>query len=40
MSSNALAHEGKPHTWHDLWRSWSFEPLVVIFAGNHGLAVC
>src|ERR1051325_11208128 len=26
----ALAHEGKPHTWHDLWRSWSFEPVVVI----------
>jgi cytochrome c oxidase assembly factor CtaG len=26
----ALAHEGKPHNWHDLWRSWSFEPLVVV----------
>ncbi len=25
-----FAHEGKPHTWHDLWRSWSFEPLVLI----------
>ncbi|HEV7745209.1 MAG TPA: cytochrome c oxidase assembly protein [Pyrinomonadaceae bacterium] len=30
FASTALAHEGKPHTWHDLWRSWSFEPLVVI----------
>src|ERR1044072_3204937 len=25
-----LFHEGKPHTWHDLIRAWSFEPLVVI----------
>ena len=24
------AHEGKPHAWPDLWRAWSFEPLVVI----------
>jgi putative membrane protein len=24
-----FAHGGKPHTWHDLWRSWTFEPLVV-----------
>jgi putative membrane protein len=24
-----LFHEGKPHTWHDLARAWSFEPLVV-----------
>ena len=23
-----LAHEGKPHNWHDLVRAWSFEPLV------------
>jgi len=29
-SVSALAHEGKPHTWHDLWRSWSFEPVVVL----------
>jgi cytochrome c oxidase assembly factor CtaG len=25
-----FAHEGKPHTWHDLSRAWSFEPVVVI----------
>jgi putative membrane protein len=24
-----LFHEGKPHTWHDLIRAWSFEPLVM-----------
>jgi cytochrome c oxidase assembly factor CtaG len=28
-ASNALAHEGKPHTWHDLARAWAFEPVVV-----------
>jgi cytochrome c oxidase assembly factor CtaG len=26
----ALAHQGKPHTWHDLSRAWSFEPIVII----------
>jgi putative membrane protein len=25
-----FGHGGKPHTWHDLWHTWSFEPLVVI----------
>ena len=25
-----LFHEGNPHNWHDLFRAWSFEPLVVI----------
>jgi putative membrane protein len=25
----ALAHNGKPHTWHELGRTWSFEPTVV-----------
>ena len=25
-----FAHGGRPHTWHDLWHSWTFEPLVVI----------
>jgi cytochrome c oxidase assembly factor CtaG len=25
----AVAHEGKPHTWHDLARTWAFEPVVV-----------
>src|SRR2546423_11950973 len=25
-----FAHGGKPHTWHDLWHTWSSEPLVVI----------
>jgi putative membrane protein len=29
-SGVALAHEGKPHTWHDLARSWAFEPVVVV----------
>ncbi len=28
-----FAHNGKPHTWHDLWQSWSFEPFVVITLG-------
>ncbi len=26
----AFLHEGKPHNWHDLWRTWGFEPLVLI----------
>jgi cytochrome c oxidase assembly factor CtaG len=30
FATPVLAHEGKPHTWHDLWHTWSFEPLVVI----------
>ena len=30
LATPAIAHEGKPHTWHDLWRSWSFEPVVII----------
>jgi len=30
-ASTSFAHEGKPHTWHDLSRAWSFEPVVVIF---------
>jgi cytochrome c oxidase assembly factor CtaG len=25
-----FAHEGKPHSWHDLSRAWSFEPVVVV----------
>jgi putative membrane protein len=25
-----IAHEGKPHNWHDLERAWSFDPLVVL----------
>jgi len=25
-----LMHGGQPHNWHDLVRTWSFEPLVVI----------
>src|ERR1051325_1189429 len=29
-ANTTFAHEGKPHTWHDLWRSWSFEPVVVV----------
>jgi putative membrane protein len=26
----ALAHEGKPHNYDELWRAWSFDPLVVV----------
>lgn len=26
----AFAHGGKPHSWHDLSRAWSFEPVVVV----------
>ena len=29
-ATSVFAHEGKPHNWNDLWRSWSFEPLVVV----------
>jgi putative membrane protein len=25
-----FAHEGKPHTWHDLVRSWSWEPAILL----------
>src|SRR3954471_7206401 len=24
-----FAHEGKPHNFGDLWRTWSFDPLIV-----------
>jgi putative membrane protein len=24
-----LLHEGKPHNWHDLWRTWGWEPVVL-----------
>jgi cytochrome c oxidase assembly factor CtaG len=30
LAAPALAHEGKPHTWHDLARAWSFDPGVVV----------
>lgn len=26
----ALAHDGKPHNFNDLWHTWSFDPLVVV----------
>lgn len=26
----AFFHGGKPHNWHDLWRTWSWEPLVLL----------
>jgi putative membrane protein len=29
-ATTASAHGGKPHNWHDLWRTWTFGPLVVI----------
>jgi putative membrane protein len=25
----AFLHEGKPHNWHDLWRTWGWEPVVL-----------
>jgi len=25
-----LAHEGRPHNFHDLWRAWSWEPVVLV----------
>jgi putative membrane protein len=33
----ASAHEGKPHTWHDLARTWAFEPVVVAGLAASGL---
>jgi putative membrane protein len=29
-ANTAFAHGGKPHNWNDLWRTWTFEPVVVI----------
>jgi putative membrane protein len=29
-SMSVSAHQDQPHTWHDLARAWSFDPLVVI----------
>jgi putative membrane protein len=26
----AFFHGGKPHNWHDLWRTWGWEPVVLI----------
>ena len=36
-ATNAIAHEGKPHNWHDLARAWSFEPLVTVTLGISAL---
>jgi cytochrome c oxidase assembly factor CtaG len=36
-ASRALAHEGRPHTWHDLARAWAFEPVVVAALALSGL---
>ena len=30
ISRSLFAHEGKPHNMHELWRSWAWEPLVLI----------
>ncbi|MFN2532583.1 MAG: hypothetical protein ABR555_14930, partial [Pyrinomonadaceae bacterium] len=30
VENSVFAHNGKPHNWHDLWRTWSFEPVVVV----------
>ena len=32
-----LAHNGKPHTWHDLARTWSFEPGVIVALALSGI---
>lgn len=29
LSFAVNAHEGKPHSFDDLWRAWSFDPLIV-----------
>lgn len=29
LAREVCAHEGKPHTWHELARSWAFEPVVL-----------
>lgn len=26
----AFLHGGKPHNWHDLWRTWGWEPVVLV----------
>ena len=26
----AFFHGGKPHNWHDLWRTWGWEPVVLV----------
>jgi putative membrane protein len=31
------AHEGKPHTWHELARTWAFEPVVSVSLALSGL---
>ncbi len=36
LNTSVLAHEGKPHTWHDLVRSWSFDPLAVTLLALSG----
>lgn len=36
LSVPALAHNGKPHTWHELARTWSFEPTVVVLLALSG----
>ncbi len=30
MVLTVAAHDGKPHGFEDLWRTWSFDPLVVV----------
>jgi putative membrane protein len=37
LAQTAFAHEGKPHTWHDLARAWAFEPVVVLSLALSGL---
>jgi putative membrane protein len=31
--TSAFAHGGKPHNFHDLWRTWAFEPVVLTSLG-------
>jgi cytochrome c oxidase assembly factor CtaG len=30
FAAPVFAHDGKPPTFDDLWRAWSFDPLIVV----------
>lgn len=33
VSTNAVAHDGKPHNFDELLRTWSFDPLIIAILG-------
>jgi putative membrane protein len=37
LAPSALAHEGKPHGFDDLWKTWAWEPVVVTSLTLSGL---